>query len=409
MRITVGQQVSLGLNAALAFVAAVLFASRHADIRVDGGSRRDVAAVGGGGTARERSPAIREAPASERRHALIERLRRLGVANELLADFARADIDVAWEKELAQRERDARPDERDSLQLGREMARIAALRSALGEEGFRQWDRTRLVREAIDDRIEVSAAEADAIYALKQDLRQRQFELEKARTKGAMDDATVEDASSKLHSEFNDRMRSLLGQERFATAQGLGDDSRAANLREDLGKVEPGPDQLHALLKAQQDWSARLAELDRKFQDDKGPGAYPTALKALDQERDQEYRRILGPDVFDALQKHRDPAYSTMKQYQDLWNLDDGAIDYVYGTMKYFAKSVEAYTAQNRARAANGESVDWGAVDETLQELSSQTREALRQRLGQEAFDHLQRNNVLQLNPGQGAGRPSER
>src|SRR6185436_17638267 len=110
--------------------------------------------------------------------------------------------------------------------------------------------------------------------------------------------------------------------------------------------------------------------------------------------RDQEYQRALGTNVFDALQKDQDIGYSRMKKYENIWGLDDHKIDYVYGTLKYYEKSVQDYRARARALEAQGQSVDWDAVNKNLQQFTEQTQQALQNHVGQDSFDKMQRNGV---------------
>ncbi len=400
-------RVSLGLNLVLAIVAVALFLHRPSQAHAPAPLGHDLAATAKAQTLLDATRVAADHSASAPRRSAVDRLRALGVPNRVLAQVAQADIDVNWERECEKLGRNANPERKAALQVEHEDAKLAAMLAALGEEGFRQWDRKKLLREAINGRIDVTSAEADALYDLKRQLRARQSELEKARVKGAMDDAAIEDASYKIYCEFNDRMKVLLGDERYARSQGSDDASGATNLRQELGRLDPNPDQLQSLLKAQRQWNARLSDLERQFQDNEASSTYDAAIAAVNEERDREYKRVLGAEAFESLQKRQDAGYSKMKQYQDLWGLDDGQIDYVYGTLKYYEKSVADYSAQNEARAAKGESVDWGAVTETLQEFSSQIQQSLQKRLGGERFDRLQRNRVIRLDaPSAESRRP---
>ena len=75
----------------------------------------------------------------------------------------------------------------------------------------------------------------------------------------------------------------------------------------------------------------------------------------------------------DALQKEQDDAYSKMKKHAGIWGLDDDKIDYVYGALKYYEKSVQDYQAQARRLEAQGQNVDWDAGNKNLQQFSQQT------------------------------------
>ena len=325
----------------------------------------------------------------------------MGVPDQILAQVVRADFEVNWEKRYAEESLNADPDKSDAMRLEHDLAKEGELRAALGEEAFRRWDQKHMLQEAMSGKVNVTAAETEVIYDFKKKLQRRQFELEKARVAGTMDETEGDAATDKIYSDFNQEMKALLGDARYAASQGLDDGAAVANLQQDLGRVSPSDSQLKTLVKVQQQWNERRSALDKQFQDDQGSGTYVEQIRALEAERDQLYKQVLGANVFDAVQKQQDSAYTTMKKYENLWGLDDSKIDYVYGTLKYYEKSVEDYNAQNLARAAKGETVDWDAVNETLQEFSKQTQQALQQRLGNDGFSKLQRNSVIQFNQAQ--------
>ncbi len=401
MSSALSHRVSLLLNVVLAITAVAVFLQKskpasEASARSTSPTAKKTATPGF-----NPSRAVDTKSETARRLSIIDRLRAMGVPDQILVQAVRADFEVNWEKRFAEESLNADPDKSAAMQLEHDMAKDTEMRAALGEEAFRQWDQKHMLQEAMSGKVNVTAAETDAIYDLKKKLQRRQFELEKARVAGTMDETESDVANDKIFSEFNQEMKTLLGDARYATSQGLDEGSAAANLRQDLGKVSPSDSQLKTLVKVQQQWSERRSALDKQFQDDQGAGTYVEQIRALEAERDQLYRQVLGANVFDAVQKQQDSAYTTMKKYENLWGLDDSKIDYVYGTLKYYEKSVEDYKAQNLARAAKGESVDWDAVNETLQEFSNQTQQSLQQRLGKDDFGNLQRNSVIQLNQAQ--------
>jgi hypothetical protein len=87
-----------------------------------------------------------------------------------------------------------------------------------------------------------------------------------------------------------------------------------------------------------------------------------------------------------------------MKKYENIWGLDDNKVDYAYGALKYYEKSVQDYQAQAHALEAQGQSVDWDAVNRNLQQFAEQTRQSLQNYLGQDSFNKMQRNGVFQFN-----------
>jgi hypothetical protein len=416
-------RASLALNAVLAVTVSVLLL--HKPEPASAPPTRE-AGTGGGvnprsetnaATTTSETPAIGSqakplryadiASASDRRRWMVDQLRAMGVPNEILAQVVQEDIEVHWEDRFSKESRGADADTMAAMQLEHDLSKDAEMRAALGDEGFKQWDEKHMLREANIGKIPLSDAETEAIYALKKKTQQRQLDLEKARVKGEMDDADIDDASYKAYCEFHDQLKALLGDDRYAKSQGMDQGAATTNLRQEMAEVNPSDSQLQELLKAQQQWNERRSELDKKFQDDQGSAAYVEQIKALDEERDQEYRRVLGTNVFDTFQKEKDAAYSTMKKYETLWGLDDSKIDYVYGTLKYYEKSVEDYMARARALEAKDQSVDWDAVNENLRQFAEQTQQALQLYLGKDSFEKLQRNSVFQFNQTQSPrGRP---
>jgi len=370
-------------------------------------------------SARENSPAMStpEAPAltnppkqpacaeitsaADRRRWLIDQLRAAGVPHHVLARVVLADLDESWDNRLEQSVKDGKRDADSvaALQQERERDEDAQMRAALGDEDYKLWDQEKQLREANTGGISLTATETHAIYDLKKKLQQRQWDLEQARLKGQMDDVDINDAYDKAYAEFNQQMKALLGDARYAQSQGVDDAAAAANLRQDLAKANPTDSQFQDLLKAQQQWNDRHSQLDKQFQDNPSSPDYADQIQALNQARDQEYQRVLGTNAFDTLQKDQDPGYCRMKKCENIWGLDDNKVDSVYGTLKYYEKSVQDYQSQARALEAQGQTVDWAAVNRNLQQFAQQTQVALQNYLGLESFDKMQRNGVIQLGP----------
>lgn len=338
--------------------------------------------------------------ATDRRRFVVDQLRAAGVPNAILARFALADIEEYWQRHAEEVATSTRgdPEIMSKLQLEQDRQRDAEMRAALGDEAFKQWDQRNMLREAISGKIQLTAAENDAVYDLKKALQARQRELDEARLAGKLDDATINTAMEKALSELNLQMKALLGEERYAQSQGLDPATAAENLQRDLAKVNPSEAQLQALLKAQQQWNDRRAELDAKFKDDPSSSAYVDEIKALDVARDQEYERVLGTATFDALQKDQDLRYTKMKKYGETWGLDEGNIDYVYRAVRYYDKVVEEYESQSRALEAQGQHIDWAAVKKNVQQFGQQTEQALQKYLGPDRMGKLQQNSVIQFN-----------
>lgn len=325
--------------------------------------------------------------ASDRRHWLIDQLREMGVPNEVLGRVARVDFEVQWDSRFDACHADM--DKMAAVQLQMNLSKDAEMRAALGEKDFKQWDQNYMLWEAMSTKVDVTATEADAIYGLKKKLQQRQLDLEQARLKGTMDDAEINRATDSAYSEFNDKLKAVLGDDRYAKSQQIDDAFTSDSLRYQLASANPTDAQFQELSKVEKDWNQAQRDLDPSSPD------YLEKLKAVNDAREQEYQRVLGVDAFNNLRKQEDSSYIAMKKYETLWGLDDSKIDYVYSAMKQYQKSVDDYQSQISALRAQGKSMDWAAVNSKLQQSMAQTQQSLQDYLGKDSFNKLQRNRVL--------------
>jgi len=338
------------------------------------------------------------ASTSDQRRWLVDQLRAMGVPNDTLARIVLESLDKEWNRYSAKVSLECHGDgdTLDALQLKIDMGMDDQVRAALGEAGFREWDQKKMLQEAMRTRVALTDSEADAIYDLKKKQQQRFLDLRQAMQKGEMDKSDVQNALATASSEFTGQMKAILGDERYAESQGLDPGVVATNLQQDLAKATPSDSQFQDLLKAQQQLNDARSKLDQQIQDDPSQSAaYDEQIKALDDARDQKYRQVLGTNVFDTLQMEQDGGYSKMVQYKNLWGLDDSEIYYVYATMQYYEKSGQDYQAQASALQAQGQSVDWDAVNKNLQQLKQQTQQTLQNYLGQDRFNQLQQNGVF--------------
>ena len=341
------------------------------------------------------------ASASDQRRWLIDQLRAMGLPNKVLARVALEDLEKRQNTYAAEISKKfyGDPDTLAAVQLQFDQSLDAEMRAALGEADFRQWDQGNMLREADSGKVPLTSSETDAVYDLWKKLRQHQLDLAQAKVERSMDPADISDAYAKADSEFEQQMKALLGAERYAKSQGIDEGSATASLRQGFAEANPSDAQFQELLQAQQQWNGQRLALDQQFQNDPSSSAYAAQLRALDDARDQEYRRVLGDDVFATLQKEQDPGYNQMKKYETLWGLDDNQINSVYGAIKYYEKGVQDYQAQASALQAQGKKVDWDAVNRNLQQFANQTLQALQDYAGQDTFNKMQKNGVFSLSP----------
>ena len=395
MSTTIRYRVSIGLNVLLAAVIAglVLYWSDDASARAAASKSAGVAIKQKTISDQAIAPSgARLAFGPESRRHLVDELRAQGVPENVLARFALADIEENWAGRFEACRGDQ--DKLTSVQLEHDMGLDAEMRSALGERAFRQWDQKNMIREAmLGSKMQLTADEANAIYDLKKKLQQRQWQLEQARQRGEMDDATISAASNKAFTEYGLGMKTAMGEARYAEAM-RGDDGTSA-LKDNLAKVNASDAQFQQLLTLQRQMSDRRAALDKEFQEDPSSELYAQRIKTFEEEQQQEYRRVLGDSAFETLQKEQDGSYMKMRKFGGIWGLDDSKIDSVYGAIKYYQKSAEDYQDQAHVLEAQGQAVDWSAVDKNLQQLAEQTQQRLQKELGSERYKSMQQNGVF--------------
>ncbi len=326
---------------------------------------------------------------------IIDQLRAAGVPNDVLARVALADFEASWDTRLAACKGDMARSA--AVQLEMTMSKDAAMRAALGEEGFRQWDQGCMLWEAMSTPVNVNPDEADAIYALKKKLQQRNNELELARLKGTLDEAAINAASDQAYGDYYRQLNAVLGEERYAKSQQLDDAFTSDILRHQLAQAAPSESQFQELFKTEKAWTKARQELEHRFQGNPSSPEYQSEMAALQEAHDLEYERVLGKDAVAALRKAQDSAYAQMKKFETLWGLDGGKIDHVYDTMKAYDETVSRYRGDVLARQAGGEPVDWNAINQDLRRFADQAQLSLKERIGQASFDKLQGNRVLKF------------
>ncbi len=311
----------------------------------------------------------------------------MGVPNEVLALVARVDYEAQWDPEFKRCGGDRAKLAR--AQLNMDLVKDAEMRAALGDAGFKQWDQATMLWEAMSAKVDVSPAEADALYQLKKKLQQRELELDQAKVNGTMDDAELGAASDKAHADYNQQLKALLGDERYAKSQQLDDTFAAGNLQYTLAKYGASPTdaQFQTLFQTQQQADQALLQLDPSAPD------YTAKYQALTAARDEAFEQTLGSNVFGIYQERQDPGYAQMKKYEELWGLSDEKIDYVYNTMKGYEASVQIFQAQISSLQAQGQSVD--GLNQKLKQITDQTGQALQGYLGPDSFAKLQRNHLF--------------
>jgi len=286
----------------------------------------------------------------------LPQLRDAGVPPDVLAALVVSDFELRWQKELRDFEKRYQAgavsdDDRARFEARRDEEQEEALRAALGDEGFRQWDRAYSLRDLDLVELQLSSTETDALYRLRKDRALKDRLLTEAWRDGTIDQADHDEQQSAAQQEYDRQFKLLVGEERYAALQEV-EEGMAGALRQKARGLNPVDSQLEAMAEAERKWNQQRAELEGQ-------------LRALDAARDQEYQQVLGTNDFDQLQKNQDRRYRLLKRHANSWSLSDSDIDYVYSLLHQ----------------------DGSSTDEIEQSLRSY--------LGSERFGRLRKNDLF--------------
>jgi len=327
-------------------------------------------------------------------------LRAAGVPEKLIADVAAANFESRWQKRMQeiQKKFDRGEIDEDVMArffLERDVEQEKEMRGALGDEGFRHWDQDRVLAEFDRADLKLTGVEADELYQLKKNLEKQGRAVEEARQQGKMDEIDVEGKIEAMHSQYNEQLKKLLGDDRHASMQTAGDGT-AGEMRRSLRAISADETLVETMLASQKQWNDQRSKLEQQLQSGQVTAEeYEKQMKSLDSTRDQDYQKTLGADGYAEFQKAQDHRYRTMKRFGDAWGLDDNDINHLYSAIKTYEANVRDYQEQARAIEEQGQVVDWPAVEKALKDFSRQTEQTLITTLGPERFSKLRRNNVV--------------
>ncbi len=393
--------LSLILN--VGFVGIFLSRSGHVKNSAAGATPQAPVVNGQQKTVEPQSQSAPIAPAKRQDlNSWIETLRDAGVPNKIIANVVIADFENRWEtkeRELQQKF-DAGEVDADALtqaETERTTERDQALRAALGEAGYRQWDKENTLHEMNLGSLKLSDTETDSLYELRKNLAQRRRDLEQDAREGKIDDTDLSQKLSALQTQYEAQTHTLLGDERYAAMKNS-PDAVDADLRRKTRDLHPSDDQLGELAAAQKQWNEQRAALEHQLEAAQlSPEQHDAQMQAIDAARDQAYQRALGTNNFAEFQKSQDPNYQAMKHYSAAWQLTDDDIDYLYRTLQYSRTSISSYQQQAQALQGQGRPVDWNSVQKNISQFSTQQEQTLQNYLGEERFKKLEQNNILTL------------
>ncbi len=325
-------------------------------------------------------------------------LRRMGVPDAIVARLVIEKVARKWtpieaglEKKYLNGEIDARGLAEFHDQRAREQE--AELRAALGK-GFLAWDIETTVGNMYLGGLVPAEAQKRPLYDLQKGHLERLHRLEVAQREGRLAPEAFETVHAREIFDFKTSLAALIGADRV---DGLAPASMP-QIRADFAQLGLDDDQMRALAGVHEKWSAARADLAHSLaQTASLDSAYESDLRALEQARDEDYRRILGDERFDAWQRAGDDRHRRMQENAAAWKLDPPAIASVYATLRAYDLAVANREYQAQLREQAGESVDWTAVQAEIAAYTRDTETSLRARLGEERFARLRDASVIAL------------
>ena len=331
--------------------------------------------------------------------ATLEQLEQIGISRSVLVSAMLEDFHRRWDKrgdELERRYAPKQVPEREYIELARqrEVERERTIKAFLGEEGYLAWDKERALHLVNSAGLPISRAEADQAYRLQKDFDEKHAELQMAMEDGVADKADASALQRQAQETLERELEKLFGKERLAQMRGQTDASAEVYRR--FGDLNPTPIQAAAVLRAEEDYRSREAELaQRAKQKGADPAQLQAELKALANAREEDLRRIFGTSAYDSARRENDPSYKTLKQYAAAWNLHAHEADSVYRAVSAFHEEAERRRLIAQMQEAAGEPVNWADVNGRIEKTRTETEAALAALIGTDRLRRLKQNDLL--------------
>jgi len=276
---------------------------------------------------------------------------------------------------------------------------VRELKDALGEDGYRAWDKEQTLHainraRAPGDDLPMTADEAEQAYRLQKEFDDKNRELQMAMEDGIADRADVGTLQAQAQQALDRELDKLLGHERFNELRGNIDPT--AEVYRTYGDLNPTPDQAKAAARAEQDYRARQTALAQQLNGNPGDEAKTTAeLKALSDAYDENLRQIFGAETYNTIKQQNDPTYKTLQQYAGAWELKSNEIQPVYQSLHAFQDQADRMRNAAEMSQAAGQPVNWREVNSAIEQARQQTEAGLLNLIGMERLRRLEQNGLL--------------
>lgn len=336
--------------------------------------------------------------------AAAARLEAMGISRDVLASVVIEDYNRRSTLQLAALQKKYAPrlvPERVTREFARrcDAEQTAALKEALGDEGYRAWDKEQKLVElnrarTPGDALAMTPEEAERAYQLQKEFDDKARDLQMAMEDGVGDRADIGTLQAQAQAALDQQLKQLLGDARFAALRGNTD--ATTDVYRDFGDLNPTPEQAQAVVQADATYRAQQTALQEQLKNKPGDGAQVTAeLKALNDARDESLRRIFGAEAYEMQQRQNDPTYQTLQQFAGAWDLKDQEVSSVYASLHAFDDQARRLRAAAEMSQAAGQSVDWPAVNAAIDRARRQAEAGLQTLIGAERVQRLEQNGLL--------------
>jgi hypothetical protein len=322
----------------------------------------------------------------------VRELMAAGEPPEHLADLVHTEFDRLWSEERTVIENKLDSDESAEFYRSQNNTLHQAITDFLGENIFVEWDKQKSL-PYFDERYALTAAESNALYRIVKDRDQRDTGLVRARDAGEIDPLDYEEQRKKSDEQFSQESSNVLAS---ATVVEPPDDL-PERLRAMTEKLNLTPQQLAELIEMER--KHRQARKEFVPQSEVDPRANDPSdaanLRAVDAAAEQEWMRILGPQVYADFNKSLDNRYQAMKLYQKRWQLSDTDVNYLYQRFAQYDDAVEEHKAQAPQVPQIPVLTSAAQVDNFEKDLKEKLKADILPYLGEDRFRRFQAADII--------------
>lgn len=254
----------------------------------------------------------------------------------------------------------------------------------LGAEAFASWDKEDSLR-SIPSGYSLTTSQSNDIYRLHKEQIARNDQLERAQHSGEIDTLDYNEHIAMSAKQYEEELTNVLANAQIIQPP----DTLPARVQAETQGLNLTPQQLADLIDVERKHEQAQETFEPKDPNDAGD---PQRLLSADEDAEQAWSRILGPQVYTDFNRRNDYAYQQMKQYQKRWNLSDADIDYLEQELNGYYKVVKEHRALAVSNTQGGQTATAGdsPVDNFETSLTEQLRTDVAQSFGEDRLKRFQ-------------------